>query len=96
MQSIYEQFKARRTRQIILAILILPILAGLIYLEIGGHEEILGIDADSWSIWSFGIIVLALGYSMYNWRCPSCKKYMGRNINPKNCPRCKISLEEEI
>lgn len=31
-------------------------------------------------------------FSVYNWRCPSCKKYLGKSLNPAYCERCGAKL----
>jgi rRNA maturation endonuclease Nob1 len=28
-----------------------------------------------------------------NWRCPSCKKYLGKNINRHTCKQCGNRLQ---
>ena len=43
------------------------------------------------------MLVIAVGlivFSFFNWRCPSCKKYMGRGYNIKNCPLCGVKLRK--
>ncbi len=32
------------------------------------------------------------GFSAFNWRCPSCNKYLGRNINSRICKKCGSRL----
>lgn len=32
------------------------------------------------------------GFSAYNWRCPSCKKYLGNDINRRGCRHCGTRL----
>ena len=29
-------------------------------------------------------------FSLINWRCPACNKYLGKNLGWKHCPRCGI------
>lgn len=34
------------------------------------------------------LISAFIGFSSYNWRCPSCKKYLGKDINRRGCGHC--------
>jgi len=38
------------------------------------------------------VIAAFIGFTAYNWRCPSCKKYLGRDINKRVCRHCKARL----
>jgi protein-S-isoprenylcysteine O-methyltransferase Ste14 len=39
------------------------------------------------------IAALALAvYSLFNWRCPACARYLGRAIAPRACPACGVPL----
>jgi hypothetical protein len=31
-------------------------------------------------------------FSAFNWRCPSCKKYLGNDISRRICKHCRIRL----
>ena len=40
--------------------------------------------------------VLALGmltFTLWNWRCPACNRFLGSVKNPKFCPRCGAQLQ---
>ncbi|HET6373844.1 MAG TPA: hypothetical protein VFG76_11075 [Candidatus Polarisedimenticolia bacterium] len=41
---------------------------------------------------AFAIILAGLGFSLYNWRCPACNKYLGRGLGPRFCPKCGVEL----
>ena len=94
MNSISKDFKRRKRNQWIVAILMIPVFIVLIYPQVTGKTEVFGMDPDTITTWSLIPIILALVYSIYNWRCPSCKKYLGRRINHSSCPRCGISFED--
>jgi rRNA maturation endonuclease Nob1 len=32
-------------------------------------------------------------FSLFNWRCPSCNKYLGKAINAKFCAKCGVQLD---
>jgi hypothetical protein len=39
------------------------------------------------------LIVVFVGFSVFNWRCPSCKKYLGNNIGRQKCRQCGTRLQ---
>lgn len=40
------------------------------------------------------VIVIAafIGFSSFNWRCPSCNKYLGNDMNRRVCRKCGSRL----
>jgi len=38
------------------------------------------------------VIITFIVFTAFNWRCPSCKKYLGRDINKCVCRHCKARL----
>ncbi len=48
------------------------------------------------SIITYGICIIAIGglaASYLNWRCPACKRYLGRMMNQKVCRKCGARLQ---
>jgi hypothetical protein len=39
------------------------------------------------------LIAAFIGFSAFNWRCPSCKKYLGNNIIRRICKHCRTRLQ---
>jgi hypothetical protein len=39
-------------------------------------------------------IAVFIGFSAFNWRCPSCKKYLGNNIARHTCKKCGARLQQ--
>jgi rubrerythrin len=39
------------------------------------------------------LVVGALVFSLKNWRCPACDKYLGKGISPSFCPKCGVALQ---
>ncbi len=35
------------------------------------------------------IIIAFINFTAFNWRCPSCDKYLGADINKRACRRCR-------
>ena len=46
------------------------------------------------TVFAFQSILIAafIGFSAVNWRCPSCGKYLGSNINRRGCRHCGVRL----
>jgi hypothetical protein len=92
-QSIVQQFKALRKRQLLATIPI--VLAFIILIGLGDNPEanIAGLPSNVLQGVAFVIIVGVLIFSFFNWRCPSCKKYLGKAFNPKFCTKCGAQLQ---
>jgi hypothetical protein len=90
--AIKQQFRARQNRQIVaIAAALFTVMLGAVlhkrpdlFGAISG-QTLFGLQAVS--------IVAFLGYTAYNWRCPSCNKYLGGNINRLNCGKCGARLQ---
>lgn len=90
--SIKTEFAARRRNQIVVSI---PLIAMIVLLVLSGDnpdQVILGMPA---TVWAPAFVILftgGIGFSLFNWRCPACKKYLGKSINPKFCSKCGAAL----
>jgi hypothetical protein len=87
-----EQFKLKRKKQIILAILVVPILVPAIILRGQPDRQLMGVGVEVYGPIFAVAVLAAMGFSLKNWRCPACNKYLGRGINPRYCPGCGIAL----
>lgn len=90
--SLRAQFAAKRRKQIMVAI---PLIAMMILLVLSGENAdkvVLGMSVEAWGP-AFVILILGgIGFSLYNWRCPACNKYLGKAISPKFCSKCGVAL----
>jgi len=41
-----------------------------------------------------GVVVIAI-ISIINWRCPACRKYLGKNLFVEHCPKCNVPFRDE-
>jgi hypothetical protein len=59
------------------------------------NPTITGLSAKTelWLGIGIGAVILFILY--FIWRCPSCKKFLGFNTNPKLCSHCKARLEPD-
>lgn len=97
-EQIVQEFKRRRTRQWIVTILTIGLLAPIVAITTKYPEVMRGA-----SFWGIPSIVLALiqlaallgciGFTYFNWRCPSCNKLL-RQHHTNLCARCGVALRE--
>ena len=89
--EIIEEFKKKRTRQIMAVGPIILAFIALLSVE-SNPTGIFGLPPNIVLGLSFALIISVLIFSLFNWRCPSCNKYLGQAMNPKFCSRCGIQL----
>jgi hypothetical protein len=89
--EIIEEFKKKRTRQVMAVGPIILAFIGLLSVE-GNPTGIFGLSPNTILVTAFAVIISALIFSFLNWRCPSCNKYLGKTINPKFCAKCGVQL----
>ena len=86
-----KDFRMRQSRQfLIIAIALLLI---VILTVIHKRQDLFG-DFSKHTILRLQLLVIAafIGFSAVNWRCPSCKKYLGQDINRRVCRKCGTRL----
>lgn len=91
-QQIFEEFRVKKNRQYLaIAItLLLLVLCILVY----KRSDIFG-QVSKNTIFSAQIIIIALFivFSIINWRCPHCNRYLGHDIGRRRCNKCGKKLE---
>jgi len=90
-EHIMLDFGLRRSRQhiAIAAALFLLLFLGLLFTR----PNLLGeFSKDTIISAQLAVIAAFIGFSAYNWRCPSCNKYMGSDINRVICKQCGTRL----
>jgi hypothetical protein len=91
-EAVLEEFRRRRRRQLIAT---LPALLVMGFLVLRGEGEGLAFAGLPEAVVGgvFAAVFLGvLAFSLYNWRCPACRRYLGRTLNPKYCSRCGVQL----
>jgi len=89
--AIRREFKARQTRQIVaIAAAMFVVLLGAVLYK---RPDLLGAISVR-TLFGLQAVTIAsfLGYTAYNWRCPSCGKYLGGNIHRQRCGKCGARL----
>jgi hypothetical protein len=90
--QIMQDFRLRQNRQLLAMALTLFLLLFLVLIY--KRTDIFGEFSKS-NIVASQIILIAvfIGFSGINWRCPSCNKYLGGDINKRICKKCGIRLQ---
>src|SRR5687767_9013866 len=88
-----KEFAHRRKKQLFVSIPIAVFMIGvLIALDEKSKGPILGLSP-SMVVTVFMVVMGAgLVFSLINWRCPACRRYLGKHINPSFCHRCGAPL----
>jgi hypothetical protein len=91
--ALRAEFARRRKRQLFVSIPLVVFMVGvLIALDEKTKAPLFGL-APSVVV---GIFVVVMGgglvFSLLNWRCPACERYLGKHINPSFCHRCGVPL----
>ena len=89
-EEIKSEFTKKRIRQIAITGALFPIIS-LIWFP-AFFAKYLGIEVDTVSYSGLALVILGFGLSVWNFRCPNCKKYLGNSFNPKKCPKCAVEL----
>ena len=88
--EIVQLFSSRRRNQLLVAI---PIVAALILLVLGeGEAAVFGIPMTIIVPAAIAVVIGGVLFSLFNWRCPACNKYLGKSISPKYCQKCGVQL----
>ena len=89
--KIMRDFRLRQSRQFlaIAVTLVLVLFLTLLY----KRSNLFG-EFSKDTIFAAQIVLIAvfIGFSAFNWRCPSCKKYLGPDINRRICKQCGTRL----
>lgn len=90
--KIRKEYKARQDRQIvaIAVAMFLMLLAAVLY----KRPDLLGAFSGR-TLFGLQAISIAsfLGFTAYNWRCPSCDKHLGGNVHRQRCGKCGARLQ---
>jgi hypothetical protein len=89
--QIKREFWLRQGRQFlaIAVALFLVILMAVVYKR---HDLVGEFSKNSLVAAQLVVIAAFIGFTAFNWRCPSCKKYLGSDIFRRACRHCKTRL----
>ncbi len=91
-KQIMRKFHQRQSRQILaMAVaMFLVLLCAVLYKRpdlVGtiSKTTLFGVQA--------AVIILFIGFTIYNWRCPSCGKSLGNDVFRNVCKKCGVRLK---
>ena len=87
-----RSFAARRRRQLFLVTSLLLLIVGVAALADEHTQAIFGVPAATWAPEVFSVLAGAAVYSFFNWRCPACNRYLGKQWSPRFCNHCGALL----
>jgi len=86
-QQILREFTARQSRQLI-AIAVTMFLV-LLFAVLYKRPELFAEFSKSTLFGAQSLVIAAfIGFTSYNWSCPSCGKYLGNDIFRRACKKC--------
>lgn len=90
--GIMREFEALQTRQIIaIAITLFLVLFSAV---LNKRPNLFGEISKSTLFGAQALFIAAfIGFTAVNWRCPSCKKYLGKDIHKRFCGHCGVRLK---
>jgi len=90
-RQIMRKFRLRQGRQILaiaVALFLVLFLAALYK-----RPDLFGeFSKNSLFAAQFVLITAFIVFTAFNWRCPSCNKYLGNDINRRTCKQCGTRL----
>jgi hypothetical protein len=91
-QQIMREFRVRQNRQFmaIAIALFFVLLCAVVY----KRPDLFG-EYSKGTLFGVQIVIICsyIGYTSYNWSCPSCGKPLGTDINRKTCKKCGARLQ---
>jgi multisubunit Na+/H+ antiporter MnhB subunit len=90
-KQIMQEFQARQNRQFIAiaAALFSVLLCAVAY----KRPDLFGAFSKGTLFGAQAIIIASyIGFTSQNWRCPSCRKRLGTDINRRICKKCGVRL----
>lgn len=89
--QIKKDFRMRQSRQFLIIAVALLLIVFLTVIH--KRQDLFGLFSE-YTVLRLQLLVIAafIGFSAVNWRCPSCKKYLGQDINRRVCRKCGTRL----
>jgi hypothetical protein len=90
--EVRRSFAARHRRQLCVVTPLLLLIVAVAALADEHTQAVLGVSPRVWVPPLFAALAGAAVYSFFNWRCPACNKYLGKQWNPRFCSKCGAPL----
>ncbi len=90
-QRVKQEFQARKTRQVIAVVAAIAsmVLVAVLFRRtdlFGGFSKGTSVKVQ------ILVILLFVNFTAFNWRCPSCRKFLGSDIGRQTCKNCGTRL----
>lgn len=92
-EAIKEAFRRRREKQRWVLMALLVMVVAVVSLADSRTQAVLGVPSAVWAPAVFSVIGGAFVYTLFNWRCPACNRYLGRQPSPRVCGKCGARLQ---
>lgn len=91
-EHVFRQFSIIKSRQLIATLLALS--AVIVLAVVSKRPDLFGslTKASAMKAQLF-IILLFINFTAFNWKCPSCRKYLGSDIKKPTCRKCGVRLQ---
>ena len=90
--EITHAFRSRQRKQLWSILPIFIAVGCMIYFEESGAQSMWGMSKEALGALFIAVVAGIAVFSFFNWRCPQCKKYLGKRFNPKYCWHCGVEL----
>jgi hypothetical protein len=94
VQDEFERLHARQRVLALLLILEVIALAALRFALERDYPTLWGIPRDRLLAWVLLSAAVTLALGLLNWRCPNCRRNLGRSLSVSQCQRCGIVLKD--
>ena len=86
-KQVMQAYRARQSRQIIA--ITIALIAVSLPAVLYKRPDLVG-EVSKSGLFAAQVAAIAafLGFTTFNWRCPSCTKYLGHDIHRSRCARC--------
>ncbi|HEV8577857.1 MAG TPA: hypothetical protein VGX68_02145 [Thermoanaerobaculia bacterium] len=88
------KFAKRRKRQLLAVIPILAVVVlRVVLLKKQPETPLFGLPTELVIGAAIAVILGFVAFTLWNWRCPACNRYLGKGISPSFCPKCGVPLQ---
>lgn len=93
--GIQDEFERIQARQRVLGTLLIAALLMLVALRFVPEQKwppLFGVPRDRLLIGLPAALAILFPLGLLNWRCPHCRRNLGRSLSLRQCPRCGVVL----
>ena len=85
-------FAKRRKRQILGLIPVFAIFLLAIVLDKKPETALFDVPSEDVLGAAFVVVAGFVAFTLWNWRCPACHRYLGKGTSPAFCSKCGVPL----